>query len=137
MTAAPARKKSDHLMCGTQVWGVSAFLACSYFAWLSYSHVRHGEFDWPHDPWSIATYVIWVLLMVGLTVETGCWRERIFFGLVLANFGMGFLLTVWSHATLNDIRNLRVASAAVWGLAAVASLSTIFNAPSPGVRSRG
>jgi len=43
---------------------------------------------------------------------------------------MGFVVAVWSRATLNDVRNLRVASTVVWGLAALASLTTVFNTPS-------
>ena len=117
-------------MCGTHLWGVIAACACAYFARLSYSHVQTGEYDWPHDGLTIATYAIWILLMAGLTIEVQCWRERAFFFLVFANFVMGFVVAVWSRATLNDVRNLRVASTVVWGLAALASLTTVFNTPS-------
>ena len=135
LTARPARKKAVHLMCGTNLWGFIAAGACAYFARLSYSHVQSGEFDWPHDAWSIVTYAIWILLMAGLTLEVHCWRERTFFLLVFANFVMGFVVAVWSRATLNDVRNLRIASTLIWGLAAVASLSTVFNPPAPEARS--
>ena len=130
MTVDPARKKTTHFMCGTHLWGVIAACACAYFARLSYSHVQAGEYDWPHDGLTIATYAIWILLMAGLTIEVQCWRERTFFFLVFANFVMGFFVAVWSRATLNDVRNLRVASTVVWGLAALASLTTVFNTPS-------
>ena len=130
VTVDPARKKTTHFMCGTHLWGVIAACACAYFARLSYSHVQAGEYDWPHDGLTIATYAIWILLMAGLTIEVQCWRERTFFFLVFANFVMGFFVAVWSRATLNDVRNLRVASTVVWGLAAVASLTTVFNTPS-------
>jgi hypothetical protein len=111
------------------LWGVIAAGACAYLSQLSYSHVQSGEFDWPHDAWTIATYAVWILLMAGLTLEVQCWRERALFVLVLSNFAMGFVLAVWSRATLNDVRNLRIASAIVWGLAALASLSTVFHSP--------
>ena len=130
VTVDPARKKTTHFMCGTYLWGVIAACACAYFARLSYSHVQAGEYDWPHDGLTIATYAIWILLMAGLTIEVQCWRERTFFFLVFANFVMGFFVAVWSRATLNDVRNLRVASTVVWGLAALASLTTVFNTPS-------
>jgi hypothetical protein len=130
VTVDPARKKATHFMCGTHLWGVIAACACVYFARLSYSHVQTGEYDWPHDGLTIATYAIWILLMAGLTIEVQCWRERAFFFLVFANFVMGFVVAVWSRATLNDVRNLRVASTVVWGLAALASLTTVFNTPS-------
>lgn len=130
VTVDPARKKTTHFMCGTHLWGVIAACACAYFARLSYSHVQAGEYDWPHDGLTVATYAIWILLMAGLTIEVQCWRERTFFFLVFANFVMGFFVAVWSRATLNDVRNLRVASTVVWGLAALASLTTVFNTPS-------
>ena len=121
------RKKSAHLMCGTRLWGVVAALACLYFARLSYSHVQSGEFDWPHDYWTIITYAVWVVLAGGLIFEVHCWRERAFFALVFANFTMGFIVAAWSRATPNDVRHLRVASAIVWALAALVSLSTVFH----------
>lgn len=125
------RKKSEHLMCGTRPWGVVAAVACLYFARLSYSHVVSGEFDWPHDYWTMATYLVWVLLMAGLVFEVRCWRERTFFALLFANFAMGFFVAAWTRATPNDVRNLRLASAVVWGLAALASLTTVFHTPAP------
>ena len=128
------RKKTAHLMCGTNLWGFIAAGACAYFAHLSYSHVKSGEFDWPHDGWTILTYAIWILLMAGLTLEVQCWRERTLFVLGLANFVMGFALAVWSRATLNDVRNLRLASTVVWGLAAIASLTTVSNPSVPEAR---
>ena len=72
--------------------------------------------------------------MAGLTLEVQCWRERTLFVLVLANFVMGFALAVWSRATLNDVRNLRLASTVVWGLAAIASLTTVSNPSVPEAR---
>jgi hypothetical protein len=68
--------------------------------------------------------------MAGLTLEVQCWRERVLFVLVLANFAMGFVVAIWTRATLNDVRNLRIASSIVWGLAALVSLSTVFNVSS-------
>lgn len=118
-------------MCGTRPWGVVAAVACLYFARLSYSHVVSGEFDWPHDYWTMATYLVWVLLMAGLVFEVRCWRERTFFALLFANFAMGFFVAAWTRATPNDVRNLRLASAVVWGLAALASLTTVFHTPAP------
>jgi hypothetical protein len=56
--------------------------------------VQTGEYDWPHDGLTIATYAIWILLMAGLTIEVQCWRERAFFFLVFANFVMGFVVAV-------------------------------------------
>ncbi len=119
--------RSAHLMCGMPLWGVTGTLACSYLAYLSYSHVRRAEFEWTHDGWSIATYSVWVLLMVGLLGETRCWRERIFFGLVMANFVLGLALAVWQAAPVDAVRHVRVISAALWAAAALVSLVVTFS----------
>lgn len=121
------RGKSAHLMCGTPIWGIAGLLACSYLAYLSYSHVRRAEFYWPHDAWSIATYAVWVLLILGLLTETRCWRERIFFALVLANFTLGFALAGWGNAPKEAVYDLRVISVGFWGLAAVVCLFLTFS----------
>ena len=114
-------------MCGVPIWGIAGVLGCSYLAYLSYGHVRRGEFDWPHDGWTIATYAVWVLLMAGLTSETRCLRERIFFVLVLANFTLGFVLAIWTAAPLEAVRGVRIISSALWSLAALVSLTVIFS----------
>jgi hypothetical protein len=128
---APAktpRPKAAHLMCGLPFWGFAAFLGCAYLSYLSVVHVRRAEFDWPHDAWSIAGYGVWVLLMAGLMNETRCRRERTLFALVLANFLLGFVLAVWSNAPEHAVRQMRLASAGMWGLAAVAGLTVMFSA---------
>jgi hypothetical protein len=114
-------------MCGIPIWGIAGVLGCSYLAYLSYNHVRRGEFDWPHDGWTIATYAVWVLLMAGLTSETRCWRERFFFVLVLANFTLGFVLAIWAAAPREAVRGVRIISSALWSLAALVSLTVTFS----------
>jgi hypothetical protein len=126
-TRQARRARSAHLMCGMPLWGVTGTLACSYLAYLSYNHVRRAEFEWAHDGWSIATYSVWVLLMVGLLGETRCWRERIFFGLVMANFVLGLALAVWQAAPVDAVREVRVVSAGLWGAAALVSLVVTFS----------
>jgi hypothetical protein len=131
ITAKPQRIKPAHLMCGQPIWGIAGVLSCSYLAYLSWSHVHREEFDWPHDGWSILTYAIWVLLMGGLLSETRCWRERIFFGLVLTNFALGFALAIWSAAPNNAVRDVRITSAVLWALAAAISLVVTFSSGTP------
>jgi hypothetical protein len=121
--AKPSRITVAHLMCGTPLWGVAGAAGCVYLAYLSYEHVRRQGFNWKHDAWSIVTYSVWVLLLAGLTSATRCWRERMFFGLVLANFVLGFLLTVWASATRDAVRDVRIISGVLWGLAAMVSLA--------------
>jgi len=128
---APAAKKprprSAHLMCGIPFWGLAGLLASSYFAYISFARVHRGEFDWPRDNWSIVTYAVWVLLMTGLLVETRCLRERIFFGLVLANFALGFMLAAWGAVTERVARDAREVAALLWALAAMVSLVLVFS----------
>jgi hypothetical protein len=135
---APADGKgayeSGHLMCRSTPWGIMGFLACSYFAWVSFSHVRRGEYDWPHDAWTAATYIVWILVLVGLVLDTHCFRERTFFGLLVANFVVGLGLTLWSTVSLDQVHNARIGTGALWALAAVVSLSTMGRAKAVGMR---
>jgi hypothetical protein len=112
-------------MCRASGWGVMGFLACAYFAWVSFSHILRGEYDWPHDGWTAATYVVWIVLLVGLMLDTHCLRERIFFGVLVANFVIGFGLTVWHGAPVAQVHNARVVTGALWTVAALASLATM------------
>ena len=81
--------RSGHLMCRTPLWGVAGFLGCAYFAWISFSHVTRHEYEWPHDAWTTATYIVWILLLAGLALDTRCLRERLFFGVLVVNFVVG------------------------------------------------
>ena len=123
------RRKPAHLMCGTPFWGVVAAIACLYFAYLSYSRLRNGDFFWVHDAWTVLTYGVWIALILGTLSEVQCTRERIFFGLLLLNFTLGFALSAWSAAPLNAVRDAREISLAIWVLAGVASLMTLKSPP--------
>jgi len=117
--------KSGHLMCRSSPWGMMGFLACAYFSWISFAHVLRNEYDWPHDSWTAATYIIWILVLVGLMLDTRCWREQLFFGVLVANFVIGFGLTVWRTIPVAHIRTARIGTGALWTLAALLSLTTI------------
>jgi hypothetical protein len=121
-----ARRKSQHLMCGTAFWGVAGALASAYFSYLSYAHLSTGDYSWANNWWTVLTYAIWVILIAGLLTETRCWRERIFFVLVLITFLLGFTFSAWPSAPAHAVRQLRMASTVLWALAAVASLTTVF-----------
>jgi hypothetical protein len=116
---------SGHLMCRATPWGIMGFLACGYFAWISFSHILRSEYDWPHDGWTAATYMVWILLLVGLMLDTRCLRERLFFGVLVVNFVVGFGLTLWRTVPLAQVHNARIGTGALWGLAALLSLSTV------------
>ena len=116
---------SGHLMCRSTPWGVMGFLACSYFAWISFSHILRSRYDWPHDGWTAATYVVWIMLLLGLMLDTHCLRERLFFGLLVVNFAVGFGLTLWSSVSSGAVHKARIGTGALWALAALVSLSTM------------
>jgi hypothetical protein len=112
-------------MCATPFWGIAGAIACSYFAYLAYVHVRDGEIGWYHDWQTILTSTVWMALIVGLLSETNCWRERTFFVLLLTNFGIVFGLAFWKLAPMSEMRTAREISLALWLLSVLASLSTL------------
>ena len=120
---------SGHLMCRAPLWGMAGFLACAYFAWVSFGHVTRNEYDWPHDYWTAATYIVWILLLAGLALDTRCWRERLFFGLLVINFVIGCGLTLWHSVPSADVRNARIGTGALWAVAALVSLTTLASTP--------
>ena len=125
----PSSYRSGHLMCRTPLWGVAGFLGCAYFTWLSFSRVTRNEYDWPHDFWTAATYLVWILLLAGLALDTRCLRERVFFGLLVINFVVGCGLTLWSDVPSADVRVARIGTGVLWALAALVSLTTLGGAP--------
>jgi len=123
---------SGHLMCRTPLWGIAGFLGCGYFAWISLSHITRGEYDWPHDAWTVATYIVWIVLLGGLTLDTRCLRERLFFGVLVVNFVVGCALTLWRTIPVADVRAARIGTGSLWALAAVLSLTTLRNPEAKG-----
>jgi disulfide bond formation protein DsbB len=115
-------------MCGTSLWGFAGAAASVYFSYLSYAHLSRGDDSWTHSWWTILTYAVWLALIGGILTETLCWRERIFLGLVLIIFLLGFVFSAWSSASEHAVRQLRMASTVLWALAALASLTTVFGA---------
>jgi hypothetical protein len=118
---------SGHLMCRSSLWGVAGFLGCAYFAWISFGHVTRGEYEWPHDAWTAATYIVWILLLVGLALDTRCLRERLFFGMLVINFLVGCGLTLWHNIPPGDVRTARIVTGALWTGAGLVSLTTLGN----------
>ena len=136
-TSGPKRPySSGHLMCRATPWGIMGFLACAYFAWVSYSHVLRNENDWPHDAWTAATYIVWILVLVGLAIDTRCLRERMFFGVLVLNFVVGLGLTLWGSVTSVQVHSARLGTGALWALAALVSLTTVGRAATVGAREK-
>lgn len=122
-------------MCGTGAWGVAGALGSFYFAYLAYTHLRDGEYGWAHDWESVLAGAVWILLIVGLISEVRCWRENVFFGLLLTNFTLAFCLAVWKAAPENAMRMGREISLVLWILAGLASLLTLNNPGASGAPS--
>jgi len=112
-------------MCHSRFWGIVGAISCAYFAYLAYTRLRDADFLWSHDLWSLLTSAVWIMLVLGLISETRCWRERVFFGLVLLNLAAGFAFSLWTAAPLNYARDSRDVSFVLWILAALASLMTL------------
>lgn len=126
VAAKPARSKSAHLMCGSRLWTIAAFICSAYFAKIAVARVHPADVAWSHDALDIATHGVWVLFMLGLISETRCWKESVFYGLVLANFGLAFAMGLWSSAPATRVDQTRMASAVLWVAAAVVSFALIF-----------
>lgn len=126
VTAEKSRSKPAHLMCGSKTWTIVAFLSCAYFTKIAVSRLSSGNLGWSHDNVDIATHLVWVIFLVGLLTETRCWKELVFFSLVLLNFAMASVMGVWKAAPDNLVLESREVSAAIWGLAALVSLVLIF-----------
>ncbi len=105
----PSSYRTGHLMCRTPF-------------------VTRNEYEWPHDFWTAATYIVWVLLLAGLALDTRCLRERVFFGLLVINFVVGCGLTLWSNVPPANVRSARIGTGALWAVAALVSLTTLGNA---------
>jgi hypothetical protein len=125
VTKIGVRQGAGHLMCRTALWGVAGFLGCAYFAWISFGHVTRNEYEWPHDLWTAATYVVWILLLGALALDTRCLRERVFFSVLVTNFVIGCALTLWHNIPSADVRNARIGTGALWAVAAIVSLTTL------------
>jgi hypothetical protein len=124
-TESKGRYSSGHLMCRASLWGVAGFLGCGYFASVSFSHVLRNEYVWPHDAWTAVTYVVWIVLLGALALDTRCLREQLFFGVLMINFVVGFGLTLWRSIPVGDVRTARIGTGGLWALAAVVSLTTL------------
>ena len=135
-TGSRGAYSSGHLMCRTPLWGVAGFLGCAYFASLSFTHVLRNEYEWPHDAWTAATYVVWIILLGALALDTRCLREQLFFGVLMINFLIGFGLTLWHTIPVGDVRTARIGTGALCSLAAVVSLTTLGRTKSVGREER-
>jgi hypothetical protein len=126
VTTRKSRDKSAHLMCGSKTWTIVAFLSCAYFTKVAVTRLSAGPLGWSHDNVDIATHLIWVIFLVGLLTETRCWKELLFFCLVLINFCTASVMGLWKAAPPALVIRSRELSAGIWALAACVSLLLIF-----------
>ena len=70
-------------------------------------------------------------MLAWLALDTRCLRERVFFGLLVINFVVGCGLTLWRNIPSPDVRTARIATGALWAVAALVSLATLGSAPEP------
>ena len=68
---------------------------------------------------------MWLVFTAGMLSETRCWRERLFFGCVMAACVIGLIFSAWTSAQPAAALRAREASLVLWGVAALASLSTL------------
>jgi hypothetical protein len=126
VAAKRARSGSTHLMCGSRLWTIAAFVCSGYFAKVAIERARTVNVAWSHDALAITTHAVWVLFMIGLITETRCWKERVFFGLVLANFALASAMGLWDSAPVSLLDQSRLLSASLWVAAALVSFALIF-----------
>lgn len=131
LAAKPVRTRAGHLMCGSRLWTIAAFVCSAYFAKVAVERARASNVAWSHDALDVTTHAVWVLFMLGLISETRCWKERVFFGLVLANFALASVMGLWSSAPVRVLDQTRFASAALWVLTAAVSFVLLFAKRNP------
>lgn len=117
--------KRGHLMCRRPWWGIAGFFVCAIFAHSAFVGLRDGDFDWTGGWWMVLTWAVWVVFAAGVISETRCWRESLFFSLLLIVLIIGLVFSAWSSARPATMRHAHEVSLALWSLAALASLTTI------------
>jgi len=122
----PDSSRTPHLLCGSRFWPLSGALGCLYLGWLCFARIRGQQYEWPSDFWSVLAYVVWVVFLLVLINETHCFRERLLFVLLVANFALGLLMAAAPHLHPMTARTAREVSLAFWVLGAVYSASFIF-----------
>ena len=95
-------------------------------AWLSWERIHGQQYAWPDDLWAMLAYGVWVVFLLVLMAETHCFRERLLFSILLANFALGLLMAATPHLHPMTARTAREMSLALWLLGACYSASFVF-----------
>ena len=104
---------------------MAGFLVCTFFAYSAFTGLREGYFEWAGGWWMVLTWAVWAVFAAGLISETRCWREGLFFVLLLIVLVIGLVFSAWTTARPATMRHAREASLALWSLAGLVSLTTI------------
>jgi hypothetical protein len=122
----PDSARTPHLLCGSKFWSLSSSLGCVYLAWLAYARISSHQYEWPNDVWSILAYGVWVAFLLVLTTETRCFRERLLFTVLIANFALALWMAAAPNLQPTTAQIARQISLALWILGALYSASFIF-----------
>lgn len=120
-----ANPVAAHMMCVSPWRGIAGAIVCGYFTYSGFADLRDGNFYWADGWWVVLTWAVWLVFATGLLSETHCWREGIFFGLLVLVLAVGLVFSAWSSARPSFIYRARELSVVLWGLAAFVSLMTI------------
>ena len=112
------RRKSEHLICGSR-WALVGAVACAYFGYRVYRSIAEGADLWDHNWWNVFTWAVWAVLAAFLISEARCRRERMLFGILIVQFAIGVTFSAWGEAPSSLAHDVRWASLALWGVAAL------------------
>jgi hypothetical protein len=121
----PDSARTPHLLCGSKFWSLSSSLGCVYLAWLTYARISSHQYEWPSDVWSILAYGVWVAFLLVLMTETRCFRERLLFTVLIANFALALWMAAAPNLQPTTAQIARQISLALWILGALYSASFI------------
>ena len=110
------RVKPVHLICGTG-WAVLLTIGCGYFAYRTLGEIRVQDYDWYHNWWDAVTWAVWAVFAAGLISETRCWRERLVFGILLVQFLLGCVFSLWASAPFTLVHDARWICLVLWSTA--------------------
>lgn len=122
------RIKPAHLVCRSG-WALGLIVVCAYFAYKSYAAISISDYEWLHDWWDILTWAVWAVLAAGLASEVRCWRERLLFAILFAQFLLGCVFSAWTSARFDLVREARELSLILWCLAVLLSVIALLNRP--------
>ncbi len=105
--------RSDHLICRTG-WSFLLAIACAFFAYRTFADLQAHDYQLQHNWWNVLTWLVWAALAAGLISEVRCWRERILFGVLFAQFLLGCAFSLWASPRFDLLTEARQSALALW-----------------------